>query len=283
MPSPFDHLSAAHRAPPRELVDALLSPALVVDLDVVRRNVARVIARCGSPDRWRPHVKTTKMPAVWAELVRAGIRHFKCATTREALHLLDSLDREGVPDGDVLVAYPLVGPSLARLEQIAARHPGATISVLCEAPGDVDATPPSLSIVVDLNPGMNRTGVPRDRWDEVASITRRAGDRFRGLHYYDGHLHDDGVRRRERIHQGYGDLVALVDELVRDGVDVAEIVTAVHPRVPRGARLRAVRGRFGSTTSRVAGDGRLSRRPLGRGETPDFELEPAALVFTRVP
>ena len=50
----------------------------------VRENVQRMIDYAGSVDRWRPHLKTTKIPEVWSELLHAGVRQFKCATTREA-------------------------------------------------------------------------------------------------------------------------------------------------------------------------------------------------------
>ena len=41
-----------------------MSPALVIHLDVVRRNIAAIIRLCeGDASRWRPHVKTTKCAA----------------------------------------------------------------------------------------------------------------------------------------------------------------------------------------------------------------------------
>ena len=105
---------ASYRLPP-ELTERTLSPALVVYLERVRENVARVIEIAGGVDRWRPHVKTSKIPAVWREMARAGLRHFKCATTREANELLACLLGEGIEDADVLLAYPLLGPALGRL------------------------------------------------------------------------------------------------------------------------------------------------------------------------
>ena len=50
---------------PAGLEDRLQSPALIVYLDHVRANVARVIdALDGDPLRWRPHVKTVKLQHV---------------------------------------------------------------------------------------------------------------------------------------------------------------------------------------------------------------------------
>ncbi len=85
----LDHLEPAPYERPESLRSHLLSPALVVYLDRVRENVRTMLAALGGdPDRWRPHTKTTKLAPVFAELIAAGVRAFKCATTREAACLL---------------------------------------------------------------------------------------------------------------------------------------------------------------------------------------------------
>ena len=72
--APFATLDPARYPLPPEVLAEALSPALVIWEEHVRSNVARVIeAAGGDAGRWRPHVKTTKMPAVWNELVRAGV------------------------------------------------------------------------------------------------------------------------------------------------------------------------------------------------------------------
>ena len=70
----------------------------------------------GEPTRWRPHVKTTKTPVIWRELVNAGVRHFKCATPREAEWLVKLLLEMAVEGADVLVAYPLLSPNIDKIE-----------------------------------------------------------------------------------------------------------------------------------------------------------------------
>ena len=95
--------------PPLEpgLAERVLTPALVVDLAAVRRNVDAVLRLTAGPARWRPHVKTAKIPEVFALYAAAGIRRFKCATTREADVLARVLRDASVPGGDVLVAHHL--------------------------------------------------------------------------------------------------------------------------------------------------------------------------------
>ena len=69
---------------PPEARARLLSPALVISLDAARSNIARIVEIVGGAERWRPHVKTSKIPAIFSALLQAGVRHYKCATLREA-------------------------------------------------------------------------------------------------------------------------------------------------------------------------------------------------------
>ena len=273
-------LDPADYALPDELVARLASPALVVHVDRVRENVRRVLALAGhDPNRWRPHVKTTKIPAIWRELARAGIRQFKCATVREAGHLLRALAEEGVEDGDVLLAYPLVGPSLGALGRVAAEHPRARVSTLCEEPARLADVPANVGVMVDVNPGMHRTGVPADDVETLRAIARGAGERFRGLHYYDGHLAGPDLAERERrAHTGYGRALELALEL---GVPCPELVTSGTPTF-RHALAYAPFASLDATVHRVSPGTVVYHDLRSVEENPDLELLPAAVVFTRV-
>jgi D-serine deaminase-like pyridoxal phosphate-dependent protein len=277
----FDRLDLAAYPLPADLRARLLSPTLVIWLDKVRANVARVIdALGGDPDRWRPHVKTTKIPEVWHELIEAGVRHFKCATTREAQHLLRTLDREDV-NGDVLLSHPLVGPNLAQLAALAERYPRTRVSVLVEDPDLVLEIPSQVSIFIDVNPGMDRTGVPIADGHRHHQIAAAAGGRLRGVHYYDGHHLGEGAARRAAIHAGYDSLGTLIEDLRGDGHQVNEVITAGTPAFLSATqhwplqRLEGCRHRVSPGTV-VFHDARSEQL------NPEFELQPAALVFTRV-
>jgi len=266
---------------PAELEARLISPALIVYLDAVRHNLARVIELVGGdPARWRPHLKTSKIPCVFREIVASGVRAFKCATTREATTLLDVLRGERVDDADLLVAYPLVGPALERLGAIAAEYPGTRLSVLCEDPDDVAVIPPAIGIFVDVNPGMNRTGIPMANPDRVVAVARRAGARFRGVHHYDGQLHAvEPAERTSAAFAGFEKLMAVVDQIERAGPAVGEIITSGTPTFSAALEYAPFVERA-STVHRVSPgtvvlhDARSERENLG--------LRPAALLFCRV-
>jgi D-serine deaminase-like pyridoxal phosphate-dependent protein len=258
----------------------LLSPALVIHLDLVRANVRRVIELAGSPGRWRPHVKSAKAPVVFAELLAAGLRHFKCATLREARTLLETARTGGVAAPDLLLAHPLVGPALGELGRLAAEHPSARLSVLCEDARLAAAVPRNVSIFVDLDPGMGRTGVPQDDGAAIRSLARAAGTRFRGLHSYEGHLHGDPTERRARCFEVYWTLLARVEELERDGHAVEELVTSGTPAFQHALAFEPFRAL--GARHRVSPGTVVFHDLRSAEENPDLALVPAAVVLARV-
>ena len=280
MAAPFAALDAArYRLPEAELA-RLLSPALVIHLDLVRENVRRMLAYTGSAERWRPHVKTTKTPAVYAELLAAGVRQFKCATLREARVLLETARDAHASEVDLLLAYPLIGPALAELGKLARAHPRARLSVLCEDPRTVTDVPRELGLFVDLDPGMRRTGVPIGERERVRAIARAAGPRLRGLHHYEGHLHGELAERRAQCFACYRELLALVVELERDGARIAELVTSGTPAFLHALAFpEFASGRF---VHRVSPGTVVFHDLRSEEENPDLALVPAAVVLSRV-
>jgi len=268
---------------PPGLEERLLSPALIVHLDHVRENVGRVLAHAGgNPDRWRPHVKTTKIPEIFAELLASGVRQFKCATTRELGVLSETMRERRIEGGDVLVAYPHRGPALARIGEIARAFPATRVSILVEDPDVVAQVPGEVGIFVDVNPGMHRTGIPQDDTDTILVVAQAAGPRFRGVHYYDGHLHDpDLAARRRTAFAGYDRLLELVTRLEGEGNRPDEIVTSGTPAFlhalayPPFSALEGTRHRVSPGTV-VFHDWRTEQ------DNPDLDLVPAAVVATRV-
>jgi D-serine deaminase-like pyridoxal phosphate-dependent protein len=257
------------------------TPALVVHLEHVRANVARVLALCGGDARrWRAHVKSAKIPRVLAELARAGLSRFKCATTRELAVLLETLQQERV-EGDVLLAHPAVGPNLARAAQLASLHPRARVSVLCESPQAVREAPSQLGVFVDLNPGMDRTGIALAQDELVRATLRAAGARLRGVHFYDGHLHQsDPLERRRALHRGYAELASRLDAFEREGLAVPEVVSAGTPALLDALAFAGLaHGRREHTVS----PGTVVYHDLrSELENPQLRLTPAALVLARV-
>jgi D-serine deaminase-like pyridoxal phosphate-dependent protein len=97
---------------------------------------------------------------------------------------------------------------------------------------------------IDINPGMNRTGIAESKLSEVEQIARQAGGKFRGLHYYDGHMSAYPLHERERpAHQGYDRLMKLVDALESAGLTVGEVITSGTPAFPFALTYHGFKGR----------------------------------------
>ena len=210
----------------------ILTPALLIDRDRVQHNIGTTLNLLGGEaNRWRPHVKTAKLGYIMRMLVDSGVRQFKCATSLE----LSIACQAGAKD--VLVAYPLVGANAARVRQIAEQHGSIAISVLVENPSQVEQwRGTSVSVFVDVNPGMNRTGISQDQTAAILRLSQAVGAsglQFRGLHYYDGHLSKYGIAERcAQAHRGYERLMLIVDTLAKLGIDVPEVITAGTPALP---------------------------------------------------
>lgn len=276
---PQPHVQPQQNGVPGPL-SALATPLLVIDLGKALRNVQNAIRTIGSAERWRPHVKTAKVPEVMALYLDLGIRQFKCATLLEASVLAECRSAtDGTGPEDILVAHHLFGPALAQLDALAAQHPRVRFSTLVEAASQVESIPTSVGVFADLDLGMHRTGLAVEDLVETLAIARLAGERFRGLHAYDGHRHEADLGERERLaHGGYDRVLSSYAHLTAAGFEPGEIITSGTPAYPAAlthAGLRKVHHRVSPGTV-VYHDMRTAQ------QLPDHEIEFAATVLTRV-
>ncbi|MBM3989408.1 MAG: hypothetical protein FJ298_00210 [Planctomycetes bacterium] len=172
-------------------LEHLPTPLLLVRLDRVRANLARMeelLAAHGGLARWRPHVKTAKVPQVLDLLLDRGLRRFKCATTREARVLLELAERRGASI-DLLVAFAHRGANLARVVELAQRHPRQRVSMLSEDAAHARSLREhSLGVFIDLDPHMGRSGIALDQRARIREVALAAETALRGWHAYEGHV-----------------------------------------------------------------------------------------------
>lgn len=135
------------------------TPALLVDLDILERNIARmtrVFREAGV--NWRPHTKGQKAPVLAHKLLAAGAIGVTCAKLGEA----EVMAAAGVDN--ILIANQIVGaPKVARLVALAAR---ANVIVAVDSEANLNELDRAarergirLAAVVEVNTGMNRSGV----------------------------------------------------------------------------------------------------------------------------
>ncbi|MGB6900812.1 MAG: D-TA family PLP-dependent enzyme [Candidatus Acidiferrum sp.] len=213
-------------------VEDVMTPALVVYPEIIASNIERTLALLsGDANRWRVHIKTAKLGYTLRMMIERGIFNFKCATTLELLVACQC------GAADVLVAYPVIGANARRVQEIAEQFPAVRVSVLVENEEQARQWRGSrLGVFVDINPGMNRTGIDEGHGAEVFNLAKAigaAGLEFRGLHYYDGHRREpDEQKRTAAAHCGYDRLLEIVIEIERIGIRVPEVITAGTPTLP---------------------------------------------------
>lgn len=213
-------------------VDRVMTPALALYPEIVDANIKTTLRLLGGDaDRWRPHVKTAKLGFMMRRLVEHGIANFKCSTSLELLTVCDA------GAADVVVAYPMVGANARRVREVSEQFPNVDVSALVECREHIEPWRKSrVGLFIDVNPGMNRTGIEQDRVEEIIQLARaiqNAGQVFHGLHYYDGHLSSIPLPERETVaHRGYDRLMQVIAAFDRAHIAIAEIITAGTPAFP---------------------------------------------------
>jgi D-serine deaminase-like pyridoxal phosphate-dependent protein len=162
------------------------TPAVVIDLDVVERNIARVQALCDSAGvANRPHIKTHKSPVIAHMQRAAGARGITCQKLGEAEIMADH------GHDDILIAYNLLGEhKLSRLGRLLSR---VQVTVAADNPTVVAGLPQAaasagrdLAVVVECDTGRKRAGVATV--NEAVSLARdiaaRPGLSFAGFLLY---------------------------------------------------------------------------------------------------
>jgi D-serine deaminase-like pyridoxal phosphate-dependent protein len=208
--------------------DALDTPQLLVDLDIVDANLKRLLAACKERKvALRVHFKSLKCAGLARYLAAAGAASFLCAKLCEAEVLVDA----GLTD--VFIANQIIGPvKLKRLAELARRaqvkvcvDDAANITAMGQTAQAAGAT---LGVLVEVDIGMNRCGVaPGEAALELArKIQATPGLRFTGLQGYDGHLQmlPDAAERRAKCLEGLERLVGTRRMIERAGIPV-EVVT----------------------------------------------------------
>jgi D-serine deaminase-like pyridoxal phosphate-dependent protein len=135
------------------------SPALVVDLDVVERNIARVQAACDAAGvANRPHIKTHKSPIIAVMQREAGARGITCQKLGEAEVMAD-----GGMD-DILISYNILGED--KVARLGALHGRVRMTVAADNPVTIAGLPRAgeiagrkLNVVVECDTGRKRAGV----------------------------------------------------------------------------------------------------------------------------
>jgi len=209
-------------------LDEVDTPALVLDLDALERNIARMVESVqASGVRLRPHAKSHKCAEIARAQIAAGAVGICCQKVSEA----EALIADGA--ADVLVTNEIVGKTkLARLARLARE---AKVGVLADDGGNVAALEAAaaregvrLGVLVELNVGADRCGVaPGDAALALArTIAACRHLRFEGLHAYHGTAqHLRGAEERRAAIAAAAEKAQLTKSLIEAAGIACETVT----------------------------------------------------------
>jgi D-serine deaminase-like pyridoxal phosphate-dependent protein len=217
------------------------TPALLLDLDAMERNLTKMARFFGAgATQLRPHYKNHKCPVLARRQMDAGAIGMTCATFTEAEALVSS----GITD--ILISSEPVGDrkigrfiELSRQAEVKAVVDNAKAVAAIGAAGRAKEC--SLSVLVNVNVGQNRTGViPGELVVELARKVLAEGLRFRGLMGYEGHVaHQvEGPEKEAAYDLAMGTLMKCRASLEDSGIPVEIVSTGgtgtyhLSPRFP---------------------------------------------------
>jgi D-serine deaminase-like pyridoxal phosphate-dependent protein len=198
------------------------TPALLVDLPVMERNLRRVAGYTQQHGlRLRPHTKTHKSPRIGRRQLELGAAGLTVAKVGEAEVML-----EAAPP-DMLVAYPVIGQSKLERLMAVARRTNITVSLdslfaARQLSAAASAAGVNVGVLAETDVGLGRVGVtPGPELLELArGIEGLPGLTFEGIAFYPGHIKDNGEQGREAI-AALGELIqSILDDFGHAGIEV---------------------------------------------------------------
>ena len=180
------------------IISELETPAVIVDLDVMERNLSRMAEYCRKHQLLlRPHTKSHKIPELAKRQIASGATGITVAKIGEAEVMLNA----GITD--ILIAYPIVGPEKAKRLATIAEQASITVSIDSEEAAvsiseAVSRQGAKVGILVELDVGFHRCGLnnENDAVDLAKKISSLPGLEFKGLMFFPGHF---GVGPEQRV------------------------------------------------------------------------------------
>src|ERR1700730_7860473 len=135
------------------------TPAAVIDMDRVERNIARVQAACDAAGvANRPHIKTHKSPMLAKLQIGGGAKGITCQKLGEA----EVMANAGIDN--ILISYNLIGDE--KMARLGALQTKANVTVAADNSVVIAGLPQAaaisgraLSVVVECDTGRKRAGV----------------------------------------------------------------------------------------------------------------------------
>ena len=256
---------------------AIISPALLVYPDRIKENIQKMISISGGTKYLRPHIKTHKISEIIQLQVDYGINKFKCATIAEA-ELLAKCEAK-----DILLAMQPVGIHINRFIELIEEYPDSQFSTIVDNFKTIDeisrialSKKITVSVWLDIDCGMHRTGIPPgNKAVELYNIIDAKPElNAKGLHVYDGHIHEPGFNLRKNVcDEAFEPVLKLKKDIENSGIKVETMVAGGTPTFPFHSNRKNVETSPGTPLLWDAGYGESFK---------DLDFLPAAVLLTRI-
>jgi D-serine deaminase-like pyridoxal phosphate-dependent protein len=243
----------------------------------IEENIKKMIAFAGGPKNLRPHIKTHKIAEIIHLQLKYKINKFKCATIAEA-ELLAICGAK-----DILFAMQPVGRNISRFFELIEKYPSSNFSTLVDNYNSVNeisktakAANKTADVWLDINNGMNRTGIIPDMKavELFKCIAEDTNMEIKGLHVYDGHIHNSDLEERTKVcNDAFQSVIDLKNAIEKSGLKVDKIVAGGTPTFPIHCKRESVETSPGTSLLWDEGYGANYK---------DLDFLPAAVLITRV-
>ena len=264
----------------------VITPALIYYRSLIRDNLQKAVETAHGAEHLWPHIKSHKMADVIRMSMDMGITRFKCATIAEAEVAASN------KAAHIIVSYPLIGPNICRFIKLAENFPqthfyaiGDNLDMLTHL-GNA-ATSSSLKnvdVLVDVNMGMNRTGVPLSKLAVFCdSCSQIKGITLKGLHCYDGHRTEHTYEERKKAADTVDlEIKSLLRAICTKHPSCSLVIIGGSPSFPCHADFCLTEGKEDNTEVYFS-PGTIFIYDYGYSQKfPDLPYVPAAAILTRV-
>ena len=214
-------------------IEDLDTPALLVDLDVMEKNLLWGQQKANSAGvKLRPHIKTHRTPALAKKQVELGAKGITAAKLGEA----EVMAREGIDD--IFIANEIVGK--IKIERLRKLNRQIHLATGIDSPVQAKALSEKFAIedkpievLIDVDTGDVRTGIQPDQSVlELANlIIQLPGLKLRGIFTHDGHSYGarDIFEVKQIFKKSQEEMLQTANILRLSGIQVEEISVGSTP------------------------------------------------------
>lgn len=216
-------------------ISQLDTPAVLVDLDILERNLDRMEQYVQSIGvDLRPHIKTHKIPELAHMQVAKGAIGITAAKPGEAVVMAAG----GLKD--IFIAYPILSPHKA--DAFLALKDQAKLSISVDSSDAAEVLARSsaahdydLPILVEIDVGFGRCGVQtaKEALDLALHIEKLPGAHFGGIMFYPGHMMVSKERQDELLIPANAAIEAAYEAIIKAGLTVERVSGGSSPTAYR--------------------------------------------------